>query len=365
MRVNWIGALLVAAPITLASTVIASAQSYELIQAAKEEGALTTIALPHDWCGYGDAIAGFKERYRIRVNETAPDASSAEQLEAIRASAEDPGPEAPDVVDIGLSFADVARDEELLQPFKVGPWDSIPDEVKDPDGYWYGDYYGVIAFEVNAEVVESPPQDWSDLLDEAYKGKVALAGDPRTSAQAALSVYAAGLATGGAPGTAAGKAGLAFFADLNAAGNFVPEAGSAASLIAGETPIVIRWDYAGIADRDSTEEPTITVVVPKTGVLARPFVQAISANAPHPNAARLWMEYLYSDDGQLAWLKGNCHPIRFPDLVKYDKIPASLAERLPPAEAYGDVVFPSLEDQAAANTVIVEEWDATVGAGVN
>ena len=237
--------------------------------------------------------------------------------------------------------------------------------MKDPDGNWYGDYFGVIAFEVNTDVVKTLPEDWSDLLGGDYKGAVALSGDPRASAQAAQSVYAAGLGTGAEGGAAAGKAGVGFFGDLNAAGNFVPDPGNLASLTEGKTPIVIGWDYVGIADRDSIEKPKIEVIVPQSGVVARPYVQAISAHAPHPNAARLWMEYLYSDDGQLAWLKGNCHPIRFQELEEEEKIPQDVADRLPPADAYADVVFPSLEDQGAANAVITEEWDKTVGAGVN
>ena len=52
------------------------------------------------------------------------------------------------------------------------------------------------------------------------------------------------------------------------------------------------------------DNPAVEVVVPKSGVLAGVYVQAISAFAPHPNAAKLWMEYLYSDEGQLVWLKG-------------------------------------------------------------
>ena len=43
--------------------------------------------------------------------------------------------------------------------------------------------------------------------------------------------------------------------------------------------------------------------MPKTGRFAGVYVQAISAYAPHPNAAKLWMEYLYSDEGQLIWLQ--------------------------------------------------------------
>ena len=72
--------------------------------------------------------------------------------------------------------------------------------------------------------------------------------------------------------------------------------------------------------------------MPKTGIVAGVYVQAISAYAPHPNAAKLWMEHLYSDEGQLVWLKGYCHPIRFHDLVKHGKVPQELLAKLPPAD---------------------------------
>ena len=39
-------------------------------------------------------------------------------------------------------------------------------------------------------------------------------------------------------------------------------------------------------------------MVPKTGVLAGVYVQAISAYAPHPNAAKLWTDYILSKRGQ-------------------------------------------------------------------
>jgi putative spermidine/putrescine transport system substrate-binding protein len=106
------------------------------------------------------------------------------------------------------------------------------------------------------------------------------------------------------------------------------------------------------------------VVVPKTGVVAGVYVQAISAYAPHPNAAKLWMEWLYSDEGQLLWLKGFCHPIRFNDLAKNGKIPQDLMDALPPAAAYEAAVFPTLDEQNAAKPAITENWDKVVGANV-
>jgi putative spermidine/putrescine transport system substrate-binding protein len=367
MRSSWIKLTTASALALCASASFAVAQQSmdSLVAAAKAEGMLTTIALPHDWCGYGELINSYKTKYGIRVNELNPDAGSGDEIEAIKANKGNKGPQAPDVIDVGLSFGPAAKKEGLTMPYKVATWDSIPADQKDPEGHWYGDYYGVLGFEVNKDIVKNVPQDWADLLKPEYKNAVALAGDPRTSSQAIQGVYAAGLAMSGGDHGKAAEAGLKFFADLNKAGNFVPVIGKAASLAQGATPIIIRWDYNALSDRDTLKgNPQVEVVVPKTGVVAGVYVQAISAFAPHPNAAKLWMEHLYSDEGQLAWLKGYCHPIRFQDLVKNNKVPKDLLDKLPPAEAYERAVFPTLEQQDAAKAVITGQWDKVVGANV-
>ena len=177
------------------------------------EGRLSTIALPHSWCGYGDVIAGFKAMYPgIEVNELNPDAGSADELEAVRANIGNTGPQAPDVLDIGLAFGPAAQKEGLLQPYKVSTWDTIPDDAKEADGHWYGDYYGVMSFLVNTDLIDNVPTSFADLLKPEYAGAVALAGDPRASNQAILGVMAAGMAKGAEPGAAAAQAGLEFFA---------------------------------------------------------------------------------------------------------------------------------------------------------
>jgi putative spermidine/putrescine transport system substrate-binding protein len=360
-------ALSLTAAFLMVSTAISSAQSLaEIEAAAKKEGQLTTVALPHDWCGYGDVIAGFKKKYpEITVNELNPDAGSADELEAIRANKDNKGPQAPDVIDVGLAFGPQAKNEGLIAPYKVSVWDSIPDSAKDADGAWYGDYYGVLSFAVNTDLVKNVPTDWADLLKPEYANSVALSGDPRASNQAIFGVHAAGLSTGAAAGQAAGTAGLDFFKQLNEKGNFVPVIGKSGTLAQGATPIVIWWDYNALQGRDTLKgNPPIEVVVPKTGVVAGVYVQAISAYAPHPNAAKLWMEYLYSDEGQLGWLKGYCHPIRFNDMAKRGVIPQALLDALPPAAAYEKAVFPTLAEQDAAKSEITAKWDSVVGANV-
>ncbi|MFL5683669.1 MAG: ABC transporter substrate-binding protein, partial [Chloroflexota bacterium] len=145
-----------------------------LVAAAKAEGGLTTIALPRDWCNYGALIDGFTAKYGIPINGLNPGGGSKDELEAIKANKTNPGPQAPDVVDVGLSYGPQGVTEDLYQPYKVSTWDSIPENAKEASGLWYGDYYGVLSFEVNSKIVTNVPKDWADLLKPEYKNMVAL-----------------------------------------------------------------------------------------------------------------------------------------------------------------------------------------------
>ncbi len=335
----------------------------DLVKAAQKEGQLTVIALPRNWLNYGEAIDTFAKKYGIKVNELNPDGGSGDELQAIQANKDNKGPQAPDVIDVGFSFGPDAKKAGLLAPYKVKSWATIPGTVKDADGYWFGDYYGVLAFEVNLDAVKTPPLDWPDLLTSTYKGQVALTGDPRVSNQAIMAVAAAALANGGSFENA--KPGVDFFAKLNSVGNFVPLIAKMGTVASGETPVAVTWDYLAIADRDTAAgNPSIGVIVPNSGVLAGVYVQAISAYAPHPNAARLWEEFLYSDEGQLIWLKGYGHPIRYADLASRNVIPDELAAKLPPASYYAKAVFPTLDQQGAAKAFITGNWDSIVGVNV-
>jgi putative spermidine/putrescine transport system substrate-binding protein len=329
--------------------------------AAKAEGNLTVIALPHDWCNYGEALTAFTTKYGIKINELNPDGGSGDEIQAIVANKDNKGPQAPDVIDVGYGFGPQLISDKLVQPYKVSTWNSIPADSKNTDGYWYGDYYGVMAFEVNKDVVKDVPQDWADLLKPEYKGQFALAGDPRASAQAQMSVYAAALYNGGSLDNV--QPGLDFFQKVNAAGNFVPVIAKQATVAKGETPVIMRWDYSALSDKDSLAgNPNIEVVYPKSGTIAGIYIQAISAYAPHPNAAKLWEEYLYSDAGQNVWLKGYCHPIRYKDMQTRGVVDAAVAAKLPSFS--GPVAFPTIDQINASKQVITDKWMSVVGADV-
>jgi len=332
----------------------------ELVAAAQAEGELTVIALPRDWCNYGEVIDSFAAKYGIKVNELDPNAGSGDELEAIKANKDNKGPQAPDVIDVGFAFGPQAVEEGLLQPYKVSTWDTIPESAKDSEGYWYGDYYGVMAFLVNKDVVANTPQSWLDLAKPEYKGQFALSGDPRTSNQAILSIQAASLANGGT--LADPTAGLELMAQINQAGNLVPVIALPGTVALGETPITAVWDYNALSWADGFEgNPATEVVIPTDGRIAGVYLQGISAYAPHPNAAKLWMEHLYSDEGQLMWMKGYCRPIREADLRERGAIPDEIAAKIPDASG---VVFPTLDELVNGKQIIVENWDSVVGADV-
>jgi putative spermidine/putrescine transport system substrate-binding protein len=331
-----------------------------LITAAKAEGALNVIALPHDWCNYGAMIDGFKAKYPgITVNENLPDGGSGDEIEAIKNTKGQTGPTVPDVIDVGIAFGESIKTDKLVQPYKVSTWDSIDGKFKDPDGYWYGDYGSILTFEINKTAVANSPADWADLLKPEYANKVALAGDPRVSSQAYNAVWAAALANGGSLDNA--QPGLDFFKQLKTAGNLVPTIAKPGTIDQGATPITIRWAYNALAHKDAAAgNPVIDVVVPKTGRFLGVYIQGISAYAPHVNAAKLWMEYLYSDEGQANWIKGYCNTTRLADL-KARGVSSDLIAKLPDITG---AVYPTSAQATAAKTLITGQWDAVVGADI-
>ena len=109
------------------------------------------------------------------------------------------------------------------------------------------------------------------------------------------------------------------------------------TVASGQTPISIDWDYLNLAYIKEFPAANWKVTVPSDGVYGAYYCQAINAHAPHPWSARLWEEFLYSDQGQLLFLKGYSHPARFADLSKRKVIPSSLLSVLPPAGLYAKV----------------------------
>lgn len=330
-----------------------------LIAAAKHEGHLNVITLPSNWANYGEIMSKFQHKYGIGITDANPLGTSAQEIQAIRSlQGQSRG---PDTVDVSPTYADIGKKGHLFVPYKVRTWKSIPSNMKDRSGAWAGDYWGAQSFLSVDNIVKVPPKDWSDLLHPRYKGMVAIDGDPRQAGDAFAAVMAASLANGGSLNNIA--PGIDFFAKLKAVGNWNPTDAYPANIAKGATPIAIKWDYLNLAQRDDMKKTgqKVTVSIPKHGVYGGYYCQAVSRYAPHPHAAKLWLEYLYSDEGQLLFLKGYTHPARYADLAKRGKVPKSLAKRLPPASSYKTVKFATLAQITKASAVLNAQWASKVG----
>lgn len=328
----------------------------KLVEAAKKEGNLHVIALPPDWANYGEIIKSFETKYGIKVESEDPDAASADEINAVKTrKGQD---RAPDVLDIGQSFALSGAKEGLFAPYKVQAFDKIPEGQKESTGLWTNDYGGYVSIGCNAKVITACPASFADLLKPEYKGKVAMNGNPTKSGSAFAGVYAASLANGGSFDDIA--PGLEFFKKLKAAGNYNPVETTPASIEKGETPISIDWDYNNAAYGPEMAPKGIDwkIVVPSDAQYFQLYAQAINKDAPHPAAARLWQEYLFSPEGQNLYLKGFARPVLLPAMTADGSVDKAAAEKLPPAE--GTPTFPTPEQVDKAKAALAEGWDAAV-----
>lgn len=322
----------------------------DLEAAAKAEGQLNVIALPRDWANYGEIIDLFTQRYpEITVNEQSPDVSSAEEIQAAKTN--DGLDTAPDVFDLGLAVA--LKNTDVFAPYKVQTWADIPDALKEPTGLFVGDYGGYMSIGYDSSKFPAPAK-LDDLLTSTYKGAVAINGDPTQAGAAFAAVGMANVQSGGTLDDF--QPGIDFFSKLQKAGNLLKVDVTTATVASGETPVVFDWDYLNAAHQK--DNPNWKVVVFNGTGYAGYYNQAVNKKAPHPAAARLWQEFLYSDAVQNLWLKGGARPVRMEAMTTAGTIDSTLAAKLPAAPA--DTVVPTEKQSTAAGTLLGEKWATAV-----
>jgi putative spermidine/putrescine transport system substrate-binding protein len=323
-----------------------------LIAAAKEEGTLNVIALPSAWANYGAILSAFTAKYGIKINSALPEGSSQQEVAAVKT--EKGKARAPDVLDLGMAVA--LANTSVFAPYQVSTWSDIPAAQKDPGGLWYQDYGGYMAIGYSSRF--GTITSLNDLLSPKFKNAISLYGSP-TSATAALNgVMMASLAEGGSASSIAD--GVSFFERLKKAGNFSPVQATGATIKAGTTPVVFNWDYLNLPSYLGVSD--WKVFIPQNAVLGGYYAQAINKNAPHPAAARLWEEFLYSqaaDGGQNLWLEGGARPVELAAMTADGSINKTAAARLPSVS--GSPTFLSTSQVTDAANYVAANWTQSVG----
>jgi putative spermidine/putrescine transport system substrate-binding protein len=294
-----------------------------LEKAARSEGKLSSVGMPDDWANWKATWADLNQRYGIAHVDS--DMSSAEEIAKMLAEGKSG---TVDIGDVGFEFGAIARSRGVTAAFKPSTWAQIPTWAKDADGHWALAYTGTIAFAVNTKRIGSATAitSWKELL--ASKARVDI-GEVGRAAQANAGVLAAAVALGGDEGNL--DAALKAFAQMAQQGRLVSVNPTPALMERGEADVFVMWDFNALAYRDKIpNKADYTVLIPSDGSVTSGYTTIINAHAPHPNAARLAREYIFSDAGQLNLARGYARPARFDHL----KLPADLQARLLPGSQY-------------------------------
>jgi putative spermidine/putrescine transport system substrate-binding protein len=293
-----------------------------LYASAQTDGMVVSFDTGPTWANWKSEFAQFKERYPD-IEIVYNDIGSAVTVTTLEKSRNRPQ------ADTAYYFAGSALDaaaKDLVAPFRPVNVDKLPESLRDADGRWFAVHTLSVAFLVNTKLVKTVPKSWADLLKPEYRNSIVYL-DPRSTGQGQMVVLAANVAAGG--GMTSAKPGLDYLARLHKSGNVLRTLGTTpyAQFLKGEIPIWIGYENDGLKAKyvDGMGEG-IAVVIPEEGSASAPYAVSLVKGAPHPNAARLWLNFIMTEQGQKIFAEGFVRPA-----VDGIALPATVADKMPPA----------------------------------
>ena len=166
---------------------------------------------------------------------------------------------------------------------------------RDPEGYWYGIYQGILGFMVNKEELSrlnlEAPKTWADLLKPEYKGLIWLS-NPNTAGTAKLVIN-----TMVQLNNFDEDAAMAYLVELdkNIAQYTKSGSGPSKKVGPGECVIGIGFLHDGVYHILQGYD-NIGLIIPEDGTSYEVGSTAIFEGCEHPNAAKLWIEFALSLD---------------------------------------------------------------------
>lgn len=257
-----------------------------LVQAAKKEGALVVYHSANRKVVKAFASL-YEKKYGIKVQWTRkPTGGITRMFEAERMA----GAMKCDIVSVGDPSTFIRwKNENALMKYLTPEASSIYKTLVDKDGYSIPDRADYMAISYSPKRVKKGelPKSWLDLLNPKWKGRLATV-DPEKSGPSRLWVAAM-----------VQKFGWDYFKKLAKLKPLLLKSysTSAIALISGEADIIVPGNEGDALIRRSKGEP-VNVIYPTDGVVFRVGRVGICGKAPHPNAAKLWVDLQGSQEGQ-------------------------------------------------------------------
>ncbi len=312
----------------------ARAADEALIAAAKKEGEVVwyTTQIVNQLAQ--PMATAFKRKYGIDVKYIRANASDVALRVANEAKA---GRVQADVID-GTNTTPALRKLDLVLKWLPDSVKRLPAEFYDTEGYWLATNIYIQTPAFNTELVKrgSEPRTLADLLDPKWKGKMAWGSSPSSSAGPGF----VGLILK-EMGPEKGRAYLQRLAGQQITGLNVSARQVLDQVIAGEYAIALQIfnNHADISAAKGAPSAWIPME-PATGALS---VASVLKGAPRPNAAKLFLEFLVSEEGQQLY--------RAADYMPADpKVPPKNPKLLPASGGYKAIYFTpdELESQMPA-----------------
>jgi putative spermidine/putrescine transport system substrate-binding protein len=318
--------MMLLATIAVAQTVLDSPELYpgekKLYDAARKEGMVVSFDTGPTWANWAAEFAAFKKRYpevEIVYNDIG---SSATVIALDKARNR---PQADTAYYFAASGIDAVA-KNVVTPFKPVNFEKLTPVFRDPDGKWFTIHTLTVAFVVNTKLVKNVPQSWEDLTKPEYKNSVVYL-DPRSTGVGQVLFFAANFGMGGDMTNV--QPGVDYFARLHQSGTVLRVLGTTpyAQFVKGEIPIWISYENDGLKAKfiDGLGD-AVAVVVPKEASAAAPYGISLVAKSPHPNAGKLWLNFIMTDAGQGIFAQGFVRPS-----VPGVNLPANVADKLPVA----------------------------------
>lgn len=351
---------LVLAALMVLTVVAATAEAVDFDSMTMDEllankvGYVGTAGLPDYWTEWSTSFAAVKEKYGIDRNVD-PDLSSSDEINMFIAEKDDP---TMDLGDVGFAFTVVAEEADCIQPYTVDVWDQIPDWAKSPDHLWAVSYTGTTAFIFNtAKIGEDVPTTWAGILEGDYPVTF---GNVGTAANAQQNMVALNFAMGGDWDNI--QPCIDFAKQLLDAGRLQSNEGTQTDLETGEAVAVLcRLDFTDtLWERDynakNIDGLTLKTVIPQDGAVTTGYALILNKWAPHPYDARIVLNYLFGDEGQIDRARGGARPIRADYIEIPDDCPVLGNEWY-----QGNIIFAQDAAQMSATcTAIAEAWEEEI-----
>jgi ABC-type Fe3+ transport system substrate-binding protein len=277
----------------------ARADEAALYAAAKAEGQVTWYTTLIVNVGVRPLVAAFEKKYPgVEVRYSRADSGPTAVKVLNEASA---GKVQADIVD-GTDSLPPLRRAGLLAKYSPASADKYPAAMKDPEGYWHATlvYFLTPAFNTALVPPGTAPRTLKDLLDPKWKGKMAWTTSRGSGGPAFIGAVLQSL------GEADGMAYLKALARQEIANVNVAARALVDQCAAGEYPIVLNIFNHHAAMMAAKGAPIDWI---KLDVIGAPMqVSGLLKDAQHPNAGKLFLDFMASAEGQAILARADLLP---------------------------------------------------------